>query len=500
MIASVLIVGAGPVGLTTALELARYGVPVRVVDRNAARTDKSKALVVWTRTLELLEPVGCAAEMVAAGNRVLRANILSGKGLLGGVDLTHVQSRYAFALMLPQSETERILEEALARLGVRVERRVECAGFTQGERGVVATLRHADGREETASADWLIGCDGAGSQIRHAVGASFDGATEPHEWILADVHVAGLPFPISEIATYLGAEGPVVFLPISEGRYRIIADHGRTADGAAGPARVPALDEVRAVIAARVPGAPTLSDPIWLSGFHINERQADRYRFGRVFLAGDAAHIHSPAGGQGMNTGMQDAFNLGWKLALVCRGLSDAPALLDSYESERHPVARQVIADTAHLTRAATLENPLVRGLRDFAAHLLLGVPAVQDAVGAKMTQMGVHYAASPLDGPRAGGPRPGDRVPPARDAPPYGAGDTPRFAVLGEDDGGFAALAARHGALLEPAPRAAPEGETGLRLVRPDGYLAMTAKGGDWTGIADYLARFAPGGAAPAS
>ncbi|MBX3439376.1 MAG: FAD-dependent monooxygenase, partial [Planctomycetaceae bacterium] len=374
----VLIVGAGPVGLTMAVELTRYGVPVRIIDKTASRTDKSKALAVWSRTLELLERSRCADAFVAAGLKASAVNIFSGSEAVATVSFGDLDTPYSFALMLPQSETERLLEQQLESLGNRVERRVELTGFNEGGATVLGTLRHADGSEESVEAEWLIGCDGAHSSVRHLLGLEFLGDTLPSEFILADVHATGLTAPDDTLAAFWHHEGAVIFFPIAPGRYRVIADVGHE------PRHDPTLAEVQSILDRRGPGGVTLSDPIWLAGFGINERMVKQYRHGRVFLAGDAAHIHSPAGGQGMNTGMQDAFNLAWKLALVVEGVAP-PDLLDSYSAERSPIAKHVLSQTGRLTRVATAQNEIVQTVRNFIAHHAFGLSAVRHAAAASL-------------------------------------------------------------------------------------------------------------------
>ena len=198
----VLVVGAGPVGLTMASELARYGIPVRIVDKAAQRTDKSKAIVVWSRTVELLDRGGGSAPFVDAGFKSYAVNFIAGDKVIGHVSMESAQTPYPYALMLPQSETERLLEERLRRLGVAVERRLELATFERGDHGVEAVLRHADGREEAVSADWMVGCDGAHSAVRHGLAVPFAGKTMDSDWMLADVHMTGYPFPDSEASVY----------------------------------------------------------------------------------------------------------------------------------------------------------------------------------------------------------------------------------------------------------------------------------------------------------
>lgn len=305
----VLVVGAGPVGLTMAAELARYGVGVRIVDKAAQRSDKSKALVLWSRTLELLDRMGCGAAFVEAGRQVREAEIIADGATIARVNFEGLRTPHPYGLMLPQSETERLLEERLDALGVEVERRVELSRFVADEDAVTAFLHRPDGSEET------LDVDGAHSAVRHGLGAGFEGDTMPSHFVLADLHLAGGP-PLNEIKTYWHEAGLLAIFPIGPGRYRVIADAGEPKAGEHTPD--PTLEVVQSLLGQRGPAGVKASDPIWLSGFTINERKVKDYREGRVFLAGDAAHVHSPAGGQGMNTGMQDAINLAWKLALVC--------------------------------------------------------------------------------------------------------------------------------------------------------------------------------------
>ena len=260
----VLIIGAGPVGMTLACELARYGVAVRIIDKAAQRTDKSKALVLWSRTLELLDRGGGAAPFVEAGFRAEAVNIVAGDKVIGRVNMTAVQSPYPYGLMLPQSDTERLLEERLGLLGVSVEREVELITFNSTTVGVEATLRHEDGVEEPVSAEWLVGCDGAHSTVRHCLGAAFTGETMDSDWMLADVHMRGYPYPDNEVSVHWHRDGVFVIFPISPGRYRVIAD--MPASGAVHPP-APTLQQAQAVIARRGPPGLVAFDPIWLAGF-----------------------------------------------------------------------------------------------------------------------------------------------------------------------------------------------------------------------------------------
>ena len=484
----VLVVGAGPVGLTLTSELARYGVPVRVVDKAAARTDTSKALVIWSRTLELLdrgEPHG-AAPFVAAGFRMEAVNIVAGEQTVGRVGMENIQSPYPYGLMLPQSDTERLLEERLAGQGISVERRVELASFVHRDDGIDAVLRHFDGREERMSAGWLVGCDGAHSAVRHGVGAPFAGETLNSDWMLADVHVRGYPFPDSEAAVYWHRDGVFIVFPISPGRYRLLAD--LPPSGAEHPP-TPTLEQVQTVMDRRGPGGMVAFDPIWLAGFRINGRKVASYRWGRVFLAGDAAHIHSPAGGQGMNTGMQDAFNLAWKLTLVERGAC-GDSLLDSYSPERSYVGDRVLKAAGRLTTIATLKNPVIQHVRNMVGHVMLGQPHVTHAVAGTMSEVTIGYPHSPLNGPGLhDGPKPGERVAPVAGQRPVGSGNVPLFTLFAARGPETEALTRRFAELLDPEIRP-PLRAGAIWLVRPDGYLAMAAEYGHWEEVDDYLNR----------
>ena len=484
----VMIVGAGPVGLTLACELARYGVQVRIVDKAAQRTDKSKALVLWSRSLELMDRGIGTRRFLESGFNVQAVNFISGEKLVGHVDMNAVDSPYPYAMMIPQSETERLLEARLQELGVTVERSVEATAITAESGGTCVTLKGPDGRQEEVSADWLVGCDGAHSIVRHALGASFDGETNESDWMLGDVHMTGYPFPDTEASVYWHRDGAFIIFPITPGRYRVIAD--LPASGAAAPP-TPTLDKVQAIIDRRGPGNLKAFDPIWLTGFRINGRKVSKYRWGRAFLAGDAAHIHSPAGGQGMNTGMQDAFNLAWKLALVVHGTC-REALLDSYSPERSYVGDQVLKSAGALTTVGTLRNPVAQTIRDMVGHLMLGLTSVQHAFADNMTMVTVGYPDSPLNGPSLHGaaPKPGHRLPPVAGQIAPGSGARPKFALLAKPSPAVAALVEQFGELVDAKP-GAPPGDSGIWVIRPDGYVACAS--GDAKAVGNYLRQLVP-------
>jgi 2-polyprenyl-6-methoxyphenol hydroxylase-like FAD-dependent oxidoreductase len=483
----VLICGAGPVGLTMATELARYKVPVRVVVLAAQRTDKSKALVLWPRTLELMERSGSAQEFIQAGIPALAASIFSGHERVARIPLNEVESPYKFALMIPQSETERVLEELVGRMGARVERSTQLTKFSATADGVTATLRMPDGREDTANYSWLIGCDGAHSAVRHGLAMDFEGEAILSDWALADVRIEGMPDAPPEVQVYWHANGILAMFPITGDRYRLIVDLGPQGSHAGDPT----LEEMQKLLDERGPGGLRAHDPFWLAAFHINERKVRDYRAGRVFLAGDAAHIHSPAGGQGMNTGMQDAINLAWKLALVYHGTCAPEPLLGSYSSERSAVGEQVVKGAGYATQLAMLRGAAVQSIRRHVLHFLLGFAPVQEKVAAAITEISIDYPDSPLNAGASLGPRgtqEGKRAPIREGEPPIGAGAQPKFAIFADESAELRRVAERFPQLVEQQIRT-PFREGEVWLVRPDGYIAFAGGKGQWPEVEGYLA-----------
>jgi 2-polyprenyl-6-methoxyphenol hydroxylase-like FAD-dependent oxidoreductase len=405
-----------------AAHLRRHGLDCRIIDRAAAPSGLSRALVLWSRTLEMLDDLGTVESFLAAGMTVRAAHLHGRHGrLLADLPIDAAGTAYPRPLMLAQSETERLLTEHLGRAGVAVERAAELTEFADRGDHVTATLRRGDGSSEAVRCHWLLGCDGAHSTVRHGLGMDFAGAAEPNDWMLADCKVDG-PVPHDALSLFWHARGVLAFFPFAADRCRVIADLG-SARGAGHPAD-PSLAEVQAVVDERGPGGVRLSEPHWLAGFRINERKVADYRRGRVFLAGDAAHIHSPAGGQGMNTGMQDAWNLAWKLALVQAGAGRPSPLLDSYSQERSQVGAVVLRQAARMTWMATLRNPLGRFLRDRLVGVLGRLPAFRRGFVRYLSELAIAYPDSPLNGETNGrrwasdGARPGDRLPdvPLRD------------------------------------------------------------------------------------
>jgi 2-polyprenyl-6-methoxyphenol hydroxylase-like FAD-dependent oxidoreductase len=341
----ILVVGAGPTGLTLACELARHGAPVRIVDKLPGRLPWCRANGIHARSLEIFQDLGVVDAFLAEGQRVRgMCQYAHGKRFLHA-RYAAVDSPYPFTISIGQNRTEEILEALSKRLGVRVERETELVGMSEKLDGVEAVLRRADGREERVSTPWLVGCDGSHSTVRHLNRQHFPGEMDPHAFIIADV-VLDAPIAHDEWHAYLTDRGVFLRFPLTEGRsllaYTLPDDPSDRTDP-------PTLAEVQEMVDERGPAGGRVRDPRWLTCFHIHYRHTRHYRHGRTLLAGDAGHVHSFVGGLGMNTGIQDAYNLGWKLALVVRGRGPL-SLLDSYERERWAVAEDVVS----LTRALT--------------------------------------------------------------------------------------------------------------------------------------------------
>ena len=483
----ILIVGAGPVGLTAAAELARYGIGVRLIDKNHRPTETSKALAIWSRTLELMDRMGCTQDFLNVGLRCQGASMRSGGSLLERTRFDDIASPYNFALMVPQKDTERLLTAHLQSFGVSIERQVELLGFTEMTNGVQAQLRHADGREESVETPWLIGCDGAHSTVRHGLNLDFHGSTQGDDWLLADVRLQGdgAP-PADEITTYLHRDGPFVVFPIPGNRARLTGVIGKT--DPLHPRPDPTVADCQAMVDRRAGGGFRVTDPDWLTNFRINARKVSDYRRGRIFLVGDAAHIHSPAGGQGMNTGMQDAINLAWKLALVAHDQANA-ILLDSYSPERTAVGDMVLRIATRFTDVATLTNPTAQAARNLLLRVLFGFHAVRDRMATTMSEIGIAYPSGSLSDGRLAGAR---WAPEHYDGSPPGAQREPRFVLYTVDVEKGATLAAEFPSLLEPKPRA-PADPDHLFIVRPDGYIGLSAGHADWAQAERYLQRLIP-------
>ncbi|MFE5907750.1 FAD-dependent monooxygenase [Streptomyces wedmorensis] len=458
----VLVIGAGPTGLLLAGDLAAAGIGVTLVERRPHTLGNlTRAFGVHARTLEQLDARGLADELLATGTTLTHMRLFSRLDL----DLTRLDTRFNHLLVTPQYEVERLLERRAATAGVTFRYDTELRGLHQDADTVTADLTGPDG-PLTLRARHLVGTDGVRSAVRSALGLPFPGRAAIRSIVLADVRLAKEP---AEPFTVSGSGDTFAFLaPFGDGWYRVMGwDRTRQV-----PDSEPVdLDEVRDITRRALGTDLGMHDARWISRFHSDERQAPAYRVGRVFLAGDAAHVHSPAGGQGMNTGLQDAANLSWKLVAALRGEApDAEALLDSYQSERHPVGAAVLRSSGAIVRLAMAHTPLTRAARSLATRLLNAIPpATSRAMGA-ISGIGIAYA-----------PAPGTHRPSGRRAPDVRLREGRLYELLRDGDfvlispeGAPPALPPTAPVTLDHLTRAtwADPAKRATVLVRPDGYV----------------------------
>ncbi|MFD0315033.1 FAD-dependent monooxygenase [Streptomyces flavalbus] len=472
---AVIVIGSGPTGLLLAGDLATAGVPVTLVEKRPHKASNlSRAFAVHARTLEQLDARGLADELEGTG-QVLQRLRLFGRLTL---DLDSLPSRFNHLLITPQYEVEELLERRAVEAGVDFRYETTMTRLTQDADGVTVEVRGPGGAEETLRAAYVVGADGMRSAVRDAIGLPFPGQSVIRSVVLADVRLAEEP---ETLLTVNAVGDAFAFLaPFGDGYYRVVGWHrGRNV-----PDSEPlGLEEVKEITRLALGTDYGMHDARWLSRFHSDERQAPAYRVGRVFLAGDAAHVHTPAGGQGMNTGLQDAANLGWKLAQVVHGHA-APGLLDTYQSERHPVGKAVLRSSGGIVRLAMAKSPWTLALRAAVTTLLNTVAPARRRMLGQLTGIGYRYPA----------PRGSHRLTGAR-VPDVALADGTRL---------YEALRGGRFVLITPEPYedGAPTGR-GDRLavahwasdrrttvlVRPDGYAAWAADSAAATDIDTALA-----------
>jgi 2-polyprenyl-6-methoxyphenol hydroxylase-like FAD-dependent oxidoreductase len=497
----VLIVGAGPTGLVLAIWLRRLGVDVRIVDKTATAGTTSRALAVHARTLELYRQIGIADEIVAHGLELPALNVWARGRHVARVAFGAIGrglSPFPYVLMLPQDEHEEILVAHLGRLGVDVERRSELLGFEERGDRVISRLRGPDGGETTVESSFIAGCDGAHSTVREALGIGLPGGTYERVFYVADVELHG---PVDDHELHIAvdeADFVAVFPMKGAHRARLIGTVRRDAEAEA--ERPLAWSDVSQQAVDRM--KVTVETVRWFSTYRVHHRVADRFRAGRAFLAGDAAHIHSPVGGQGMNTGIGDAVNLAWKLAATIRGRAH-PSILESFEPERIAFARRLVATTDRAFSLATQEGALVRRVRlsvfpRLAAAVFKG-QAARRFLFRTVSQTLVNYRGRPLSEGKAGRVRGGDRLPWVLfDDDAAGDNFVPltsvdwQLHVYGEPTPALLTeCSQRHLALhaFKWHPRMADAGfaRDAAYLVRPDGYVALA----DGEARAENLARY---------
>lgn len=396
----VLVVGAGPTGLNLACQLTRHGVDFAVVEKNEGVTPYSKAIGVHARTLEIYEQLGLAREAVERGTIAGKVRLLSGGELRGEFDLSDVGeglSPYPFVLMLEQSKNERLLYDYLKSRGKDVLWNTELESFSQTEAGVTARVKTAGGGTRSIEAKYLVGCDGAKSPVRHALGLAFEGSTFERTFYVADAQV-DWQFGHDALTVSLSKETFVVFFPLKgEKRYRIV---GVFPDEFAKDEGDVLYEEIEARIKQEAELELDIHDVEWFSTYKVHTRHVSSFDAGRCFLAGDAAHIHSPAGAQGMNTGIQDGYNLAWKMALVLKGWA-GERLLDTYNEERLENAKNLLRTTDRMFQLAAGPEWFLSFLRTnvfpAVAGYLFSYDAVKRFVFPLVSQIGINYRHSTL-------------------------------------------------------------------------------------------------------
>ncbi|HYH25574.1 MAG TPA: FAD-dependent monooxygenase [Blastococcus sp.] len=514
----VLVVGAGPVGLTAACELARLGVAVRVVDALERPTTESRAVGVHARSLEMLASLGVLPRLESRGRRIGALEVVDGGTgkTRARLELGAVPTRHPYVLDVAQPDTEEVLAERATELGVVLDRGVELIALVQDADGVEVTLRTGDG-DRTSRVGWVVGADGAHSTTRHLLGVQLQGGFHGQHFAMADVDVDTL-FSPDTIRMFTHPDGMGILFPLAGSRARVMFFVEAPDPGAGDPT----LEQIQALADARMGGRVTVRHPRWLTYFEVRHAQVAEYRHGRVLLAGDAAHVHSPAGAQGMNTGIQDAANLAWKLALVAQGRAGTE-LLDTYHDERHPVGARVVRATTALTDVGTASGPRA-AMRDLAMFVVGHVHRLGDTAATTLAELTVHYRDSPLsrlDGRSHRGARPGDHAPDPvglsrRDGTPVAVEELrtrPGLVVLTRG-GNSSSMAELHrvvgglGTVVGVADRASTAtgdgdwvvdaddvlrrayglGSEGIALIRPDGYLGLVADSADPDLVRRYL------------
>jgi len=388
----VLVVGAGPSGLTMACELLRHGVPCRIIDQDEGPTVQTRALGLQTRTLEVFSNMGVIDEVLDKGKRVYGLNAYADNHRIAHVSFdSGDDTPYPFTVHLPQSQTEPILIGSLAKRGLEVERQVQLKAFTEDESGVTATLADALGHEQSLRTGWLIGCDGGHSTVRHLLNLPFEGGNE-EKALMAEVRI-DWSLPDDEIHVFLTPDGTVGAFPFPEPeRWRLVYTGG--ADMTEEPEEAAKFFQKR--INNHGVWGVVVSDATYVSVYGIHRRMVPQFRKGRCFLAGDAAHVHSPAGAQGLNTAIQDSFNLAWKLGLVVAKAAPE-SLLDSYQAERHPVAAGVLGGSDVTTRIVALRNPVLQQIRNQLIAFLSNFNIVQHRISRGMGELALSYRKSPI-------------------------------------------------------------------------------------------------------
>lgn len=406
----VLIVGAGPTGLMAACELARHGIPFRIIDKKSEPTLTSNASWIQTRTLEIFDLAGMSERFLRIAQHCKAINLYSKGEYLATIPLNHIESTFPFVAMLPQSDTEKLLIKRLSEFNKEVERSLELIDVKQHDNTVLSTIQHPNGRKEEISSHWLIACDGANSTVRDKCRIYFPGEDLIEQFIVADAEIDSL-MSKNEIHMFFDHETVFLAFPLGENHYRISANLNLDY-----PRKIFSEKEIIELTQERAHGAYYVKNVSWISPFWVHSKVVANMRDGSIFLAGDAAHTLSPASGQGMNTGLQDAFNLAWKLALVINGKADK-SLLDSYQSERHPVVSDIVDINEKYTKLALFDNASQEKLLQFCKQITSDTGGtLTNKIASYITQINIQYKASPIidftESVNANAPRQGERAP----------------------------------------------------------------------------------------
>ena len=381
----VLVVGAGPTGLLLGAELCRRGVACRIIDEHSATLPWDRATVVHPRTLEIFETLGIVEGLLAIGVKQRTAQIHSDGRVLGEIDLSSCGSRYGFNIGVSEEVTEEILADYLRQRGGAVVRGSRLVGVEHQDGGLLATIQHGGATEQVA-AQWVVGCDGSHSVTRKIAGIALEGREIEEPWAVFDATIPGWPKSYEGNYAYFD-ELPLILTALPKQRWRAYL-RPRSADS-------DLVDDASATMRRYLPagGFADVANP---TRFHCASKVAQRYRAGRILLAGDAAHLCSPAQGHGMNSGLQDAFNLAWKLALVCQGRA-SPGLIDSYETERRPVAQAIVASGDEVEHAQLLADTDARRARDEAIRARFAKPSTRHSEAVAEAELDIDYAGSPI-------------------------------------------------------------------------------------------------------
>ncbi|HLB58150.1 MAG TPA: FAD-dependent monooxygenase, partial [Gammaproteobacteria bacterium] len=387
----VLITGAGPTGLSMAVELNRHGIAFRIIDKQTKPVPTSNALVAQTRTLEVWEDQGLLSDALTRGNILRGFNFYAKNKNIIHLDLNILNSDYPFVLGIAQHQTEVMLLDYLKNQGISVERETELIDFSEEKNQVKTTLRHPNGETEVLQADWVIACDGARSLLRTRCHIPFLGKELSQHFVLADLKIKS-ELPSNQVYAFMSDNGPLLLIQFDQNYSRLIAEV--THDPELSAAKSVTDEQLKRLVRERSPFKLELEKPVWTSGFWIHERIVSSYRHNNIFFAGDTAHIHSPAGGQGMNTGIQDVYNLAWKLALVIN--KKAPStLLDSYHIEREQVGKSVLKKTTLLTWMISLHHPVLSFIRNWILSHVMRFEKIRKKIAEDMTQLAIHYKNS---------------------------------------------------------------------------------------------------------